>query len=197
MIIPIWIPDNPSAKIWFTSDQHYSHQNIIKFCNRPYADTHTMNKALTEGYNSLVEDNDYVFHLGDLSFADKKSTRTIIAGLKGHKILIRGNHDREPDGFYLANGFKEIYSNCLLTLPTGGLALLNHKPEELPSLCDKLMAGGALIEGQICGHIHQRWKTDYESANTGEVFGITVNVGVDVQNFMPVSISDVLRQMGL
>ena len=42
------------SKIWFTSDLHLNNKNVIKYCNRPYADQYEMNKALIENWNSKV-----------------------------------------------------------------------------------------------------------------------------------------------
>ncbi len=80
--------------IFFTSDLHYSHQNIIKYCpwNRPWETAHEMNIALTEAWNSTVKDNDIVYFLGD--FAMKSNLmKTIFPILNGRKIIISGNHD--------------------------------------------------------------------------------------------------------
>ena len=52
-------------KIWFTSDLHLGHRNVIRFCNRPFADEKGMGKSLIENWNNTVGDNDIVFALGD------------------------------------------------------------------------------------------------------------------------------------
>lgn len=82
-------------KIWFTSDLHFSHRNILKFCNRPWENTTQMEKGLVENWNSVVGDNDIVFVLGDTFwFNDSQHIRKVLAQLKGKEIyLIPGNHD--------------------------------------------------------------------------------------------------------
>ena len=60
------------VKIWFTSDLHFGHQNIIKFCNRPWETVEEMDKALIENWNSVVGENDIVFDLGDFAFATNR-----------------------------------------------------------------------------------------------------------------------------
>lgn len=52
-------------KIWFTSDQHFFHGNIIKFCNRPFENIEIMNKVIIDNWNECVGDEDVVFSLGD------------------------------------------------------------------------------------------------------------------------------------
>ena len=55
-------------KVFFTSDTHFYHANIINFCKRPFANVETMNEALIENWNAVVGANDIVFHLGDFCF---------------------------------------------------------------------------------------------------------------------------------
>lgn len=52
--------------VWFTSDLHFGHKNIIKYCNRPFIDTFAMDNWLISSWNEVVQDNDIVFILGDI-----------------------------------------------------------------------------------------------------------------------------------
>lgn len=52
---------------FFTSDTHFGHANIINLCNRPFKDVNHMNDMLVENWNSVVSDDDTVFHLGDFA----------------------------------------------------------------------------------------------------------------------------------
>ena len=61
--------DSSKQGIRFTSDTHFGHNNIIKFCKRPWKTTEEMNEALIERWNSVVKPDDIVFHLGDFAFA--------------------------------------------------------------------------------------------------------------------------------
>lgn len=80
--------------IWFTSDTHFFHQNIIKYSNRPYDSVEEMNEAMIAEWNSKVKKGDIVYHLGDFSFAKKvEKTMEIVERLNGSIFLIRGNHD--------------------------------------------------------------------------------------------------------
>lgn len=79
--------------IWFTSDEHYFHKNIIRFCARPYEDEFIMNKALIDEHNKVVGDKDIVFHLGDFTFKSQELAFDIIKQLNGQHVFIRGNHD--------------------------------------------------------------------------------------------------------
>lgn len=80
------------VNIWFTSDTHFGHRNIIKFCNRPWNTVEEMDNALIENWNKVVKPEDIVFHLGDFAFATNGRWKEIINSLNGHIYLIVGNH---------------------------------------------------------------------------------------------------------
>lgn len=81
--------------IFFTSDTHFFHQNILKYCpsTRKYANVQEMNEAIVADWNSKVASGDTVFHLGDMSFGRPAETEEILNRLNGRIVLIRGNHD--------------------------------------------------------------------------------------------------------
>lgn len=80
--------------IWFTSDTHFGHKNIIKYSNRPYRDIDEMNRALIANWQEQVHWDDEVYHLGDFSFLPKDKAQNILDQLPGRKHLILGNHDK-------------------------------------------------------------------------------------------------------
>ena len=59
-----------SNEVWFTSDTHAWHGNIIKYCNRPWADSEEMTEGIAERINALVPAHATLYHLGDFSFGD-------------------------------------------------------------------------------------------------------------------------------
>jgi calcineurin-like phosphoesterase family protein len=80
-------------KLFFTSDDHFGHKNIIKYCDRPFTDVHEMNKVLIERWNAIVPENGIVYHLGDFAWRTC-NVEEIRKRLNGKIHLIRGNHDR-------------------------------------------------------------------------------------------------------
>jgi calcineurin-like phosphoesterase family protein len=85
-------------KIWFASDYHFCHANVIKYDGRPFNNVDEMNEILINNWNEVVGDNDVVFYLGDLSFDRAgKDTQAIVKELKGKIHFILGNHDKEKD----------------------------------------------------------------------------------------------------
>ena len=53
--------------LWLTSDLHFGHENIIRYCDRPFADVDAMNRALVDRWNEVVGDDDVVWVLGDFA----------------------------------------------------------------------------------------------------------------------------------
>ena len=82
------------SKIFFTSDHHFGHSNIIKFCERPFKDVQEMDEVLIQRWNEKVSPGDEVYHLGDFSLAkDREAVADILDRLNGTKYLIVGNHE--------------------------------------------------------------------------------------------------------
>jgi calcineurin-like phosphoesterase family protein len=97
------------TNVYFTSDHHFGHKNILKFESRPFEDVHQMNEAMIQRWNSVVGNGDTIFHLGDFSFLNFDATKDILARLNGYKILILGNHDRgRGRSWWLNAGFDEV-----------------------------------------------------------------------------------------
>jgi calcineurin-like phosphoesterase family protein len=83
--------------IFFTSDFHLFHKNVLKFDNRPFIDVYEMHQVIEERWNEIVGPDDIVIYLGDLSFAraeDKPSVEGMMYRLNGHIHFVLGNHDK-------------------------------------------------------------------------------------------------------
>lgn len=83
--------------VFFTSDFHLFHNNVLRFDNRPFEDVNEMHIAIENGWNEVVGPDDYVIYMGDLSFArreDKASVEKLIKNLNGTIHYVMGNHDK-------------------------------------------------------------------------------------------------------
>ena len=80
--------------IFFISDLHIGHKNVIKFDNRPFKDVEEMHVEMIKRWNSVLTDDDVVYFLGDLSFSRDELTKWFIYSLKGKIHFIMGNHDK-------------------------------------------------------------------------------------------------------
>jgi len=153
------------AETFFTSDTHFNHYNIIKYCNRPFGSVEEMTTVLTENWNKVVSPNDVVWHLGDFAFGPVGMCNGLLHQLNGTKYLIRGNHDANEKRM-LAVGFKEVHKRF-----QWNEWWLVHRPRSAPE--------GARV---LCGHVHNHWAR----------IGWFINVGVDVQEFTPRTIDELL-----
>ena len=83
------------AKVFFTSDLHFGHENVIRFDNRPFETVEEMDAELIRRWNAKVGKGDLVYVLGDMIWKTRNSdAETLIRSLNGQIILIKGNHDR-------------------------------------------------------------------------------------------------------
>lgn len=165
--------------VFFTSDTHFSHANIIKYCNRPYDNVHEMNIDLMIKWNEVVSKNDTVYHLGDFSF-NPIMQRDF---LNGNIILIRGNHDRNE----CIKLFENVY-DCL-TLQIGPYkCFLSHEPVGVgdPKFWKHDWRNKAKgCDFFLCGHIHEKWSINKRN----------INVGVDVNEFKPLGELELIKIM--
>ena len=80
--------------IWFTSDTHFGHLNIMKYCKRPFKSIEEHDEELIRRWNERVKPNDTVYHLGDFAWFGPLKCDEYLSRLNGFKHLILGNHDR-------------------------------------------------------------------------------------------------------
>lgn len=182
--------DSSKQGIWFTSDLHFFHRNIIKCCNRPYNTIEEMNEALINNWNSVVKDDDIIFNLGDFAFASKSKWKEIIEQLKGKHYLILGNHEvsRYP-GPKIMNLFYSVEYQMLINIDDK-FVHLNH----YPFLC----YGGTYKDDtkkvyNLHGHVHLL-KKDNKGLDFNRMFytfPYQYDVGVDFNNYKPISWEEV------
>lgn len=90
-------PAMPSPPI-ATSDTHFFHKNIVRYCDRPFATVEEMNEVMIARWNEVVGPKDCVIHLGDVVWYKpslRNEIRSILGRLNGIKYLVPGNHDTE------------------------------------------------------------------------------------------------------
>lgn len=80
--------------IYFTSDHHFGHFNIIKYTNRNFDSVNQMDEFFVASWNSQVSRNDTVYYLGDFIIGSPKKAEEILKQLNGKIHLIKGNHDK-------------------------------------------------------------------------------------------------------
>jgi calcineurin-like phosphoesterase family protein len=168
-------------KVYFTSDTHYFHGNIIKYCSRPFSSTDEMNESMVKRWNEVVRPDDVGIHVGDVSAGlggRSAELRTLIGNLNGLKILIRGNHDHLPNDWYTSSGFIKVFDHLNL----GGVLLTHFPLHELVKKVEDLSTLG-IVEHVIHGHVHRTDTPEFE---------LHYNVAADRNNFTPISLEKVV-----
>lgn len=164
--------------IWFTSDTHFFHANIIKYCNRPFSSTEEMNEVLIQNWNKVVKKGDLIYHLGDVfmgpSTPDKHNW--LMNRLNGSKRLIVGNHDDIP---YLCQGawFQKV---MLWRVWDDKPLLFSHVPLHLDSIHERIKDKGGI---NVHGHTHEK----------GSPKGPYKSVCVELTSYTPVHLEELLK----
>lgn len=149
-----------------------------------------MNEALINNWNSVINDDSLVFHLGDFAWGGYNKWKEIRERLNGHIILIKGNHDEKN---LTSTGEKELFDYVSYQMKIrveGRQVYLNH----FPFLC----YGGTYRSKddavyQLYGHVHsgQFSKGGRDLPRLEYIFPTQYDVGVDNNNYAPVSWHDV------
>ena len=173
-------------RVFFTSDTHFYHSNIINFCGRPFKNVEVMNETLIANWNSVVGPDDIVFHLGDFCLGGSAEWTNILNRLNGKIYLIVGNHDIKNlrQGYY--SHFEHIAMQMHIEVGKQKI-YLNH--------CPFLCYGGAYRDTwQLFGHVHtSKQNTGIDAPRLHMLFPTQYDVGVDNNNFTPVSFEQVKR----
>lgn len=177
------IIDINETNVFFTSDSHFQHKNIIKYCNRPFKTIRDMDSTLIKNWNSVVGPNDIIFHAGDFCFGSKSSWAYLCDALNGKKYLAAGNHDKNitPDKFV---DVQHLFNVRILGDPEmesdGQRITISHYP---------MLSWYQSHRGswQLFGHVHGGLSNKDETRTTPN----QLDVGVDVHNFTPVSYEEV------
>lgn len=112
--------------IYILSDTHFGHKRVLEFERFDFKTIEEHDEYIIEKWNSTVKENDKVYHLGDVIFKYSKYTlKELTSKLKGYKILIRGNHDKRSNDYYLNNGFNEVYNHPIYLREN---IILSHQP---------------------------------------------------------------------
>ena len=189
-----------TEKTFFTSDTHFGHSNIIKYCARPFDTTNNMDEALINNWNAKVPKDGIVYHLGDFAWGSINYWEKIREQLNGEIILIYGNHDEK----YLNNErmyklFKEVIPQNKIWIDKTCI-YMNH----YPFLCFGGSYKGLGATWQLFGHVHSnsRSKEGLDHKRLVNCFPTQYDVGVDNNNFTPKSFDELHsyinnRQMSL
>lgn len=163
--------------VWFTSDTHWGHHRILKYCNRPFETIEEMNEKLIENWNKVVKRGDLVYHLGDIAMRMKHDEFvSLFKRLNGMKKLVLGNHDKHLHKNTLSECFVKVDKIMEETI-AGKRVVMCHYP--LRSW-----------DGQFYGAINLHGHTHGTLNNFP--YKDSVDVGVDSWNYTPCNIDQIM-----
>ena len=169
-------------KVFFTSDTHFNHVNILRHSNRPFKDIEEMNQVLIDNWNRVVGKNDLVFHLGDFAFGGAAVWNRFLDQLNGRIVLIVGNHDIYHLNLELVDRFEYVAFELYVNIDNQAVYLNHH-----PFLCYGDSHGKVW---QLFGHVHSRadgLAKDVAMERLPMLLSSQYDVGVDNNNYTPVS----------
>lgn len=190
-----------TGEVYFTSDAHFGHKNIIKYSQRPFANIQQMNEEMITQWNETVALNDLVYVLGDFCFGSLPYAANILEQLNGFIAVLPGNHDFP----WLTELYRLQENNLKISIKTKNgnpfillpplldIEIVHYDPDQKYPLsiclCHYEMVTwnkshfGAF---QLFGHTHEN-----------RLYGIgrQMNVGVDYHNFKPVHIDTVIESL--
>ncbi len=182
--------------IWFTSDHHFGHKNIIRYCKRPYNSIEEMNDSLISNWNERVKKNDTVYYLGDFTLG--KNASDYISKLNGTIKFIAGGHDNNwlrklarPE-YRILSKHELLQPIHIITYPVK-IVLCHY-----PMLSWEQSHYGSI---HLHGHSHNTLGTITNSGDTrihpenGGKQGKRMDVGVDAQDYFPISIDEVIERL--
>lgn len=162
-------------RYWFSSDHHNLHDNIRRYCGRPFVNVKEQEERFLDDHNSLVHPRDCVYLLGDVSMK-KEGAESLLSQMNGRKYFVLGNHDRK-----FINTIKQY---CEVV---GYLHDIKINKQKI-TLCHYMMAVWN------CSH-YGAWQLFAHSHGNLPPFGLQHDVGVDNNDFKPVSFEQLVEIM--
>lgn len=180
--------EQEAEKFYFTSDTHFNHANIVKYCKRPFTSIEENDAELIRRWNEKVPEDAIVFHLGDVGFGNQKKIKSILEQLHGKIYLVIGNHDWKNIVSEQAWRFEDMTQQINMKIGKRNI-ILNHYP---------MLAFAGAWRGkdaayQLFGHVHTSPYSDegLDQQRLKVLFTSQYDVGVDNNNFTPVSWKEV------
>ena len=183
---------------YYISDLHIGHANVIKFDNRPFKDTDEMFQTILTNWNKTVTNKDTVYILGDFIWAKENQWCDIVKQFKGHKVLIKGNHDPKQFSDKTKKLFLDIKDYAVVTDGVNKLVLSHY-----PIICytkdyspNVFMLYGHVHNTREMGYVQQARKIIRDNINgtEGEPLGQLLHVGCmeEYMNYTPRTLQQII-----
>lgn len=189
MKINISLEEN--QKIFFISDFHIGHFNILRFDSRPFENLEEMHKTIKDNWNNVVSKDDIIFYLGDLYFSlNEQYIKKYVHELNGKIHFIMGNHD-EYENINKMNRFYTINDIVDLNIYDKNGDLIHHFV-----LCHyPILSWNHKHCGSIHLHGHCHGNLHHQEGDTSEYYkGRVMDVGCNLINYTPISHIEIIEK---
>jgi calcineurin-like phosphoesterase family protein len=173
-------------KVYFTADLHFNHAKIIQYCSRPFNSIIDMNNTFINNWNRKVTNNDEIVINGDFAFCNGDRANELLRQLNGKKFLIIGNHDH-----FLK--YKTFDKSLFEWIKDYYMLKTQYKGEKI-----KIVLSHYPFYRWDCKHhgsIHLYGHVHNTQLGLNELLGKAYNVGVDVNNYEPISLDEILGKL--
>ena len=171
--------------VYYISDLHFGHENIIKLCSRPFKNIDEMDEELIRCWNEKVTNADRVYIVGDVVWKGK-GAENYLPRLKGKKVLIRGNHDDKLLSGGGAKYFEDVLSYA--EVREGGRTItLCHYP--MVEWRDSLKLGSKKLGWLVFGHIHNNYLPRYRDVL---IQPHALNASAEVVGYAPATFDELI-----
>jgi len=178
------------SNIFFCSDIHFSHSNVINFDKRPFDNVIEMNEIIIKNWNDTVRPNDKVFYLGDFAFASKNKINELAWRLNGKIYFIMGNHDKYSI-LDKTGRFEGIWEGGEIYIKYDDNSEKDYQHivmSHYPMLVWNKHSHGSVM---IHGHCHQNMKSTHQDYYKRRV----EDMGINGWDYKPVSFKQLMDRM--
>lgn len=176
------------SNIFFTSDTHFGHDREFIYKPRGFNTIWEHDKEIIKRWNSIIQPEDEIFHLGDVMLGNNDYGLSCLKQLKGNIHIVRGNHCTDVR--------MELYNNCynIVEITEGQFFkyngyhfYLNHYPSITSNYDDDKPLKKKMVS--LCGHRHDHNK--FCDMNKGLIY----HVEMDAHNCYPVLIDNIIQDI--
>ena len=177
--------------MYFTSDLHLGHENILAHCQRPFTNVEEMNEALIENWNRKVQPDDEIYLIGDFAYRSACPAVEYLRRLNGQKHLIIGNHELWIQNDPALSRFFVTVDHMRVIRLDNAMITLCHYPMFEWNGSRRALDQRTSLSWLIHGHIHNRRDID-SFRYIQENLPCALNAGVDINHYEPVSFEELL-----
>ena len=164
---------------WLTTDTHFGHTAMLEYCGRP----DNFSEKIINNLTKAVKPNDILIHLGDICIGNDREWNEKLRSVNGKHWLVRGNHDKKSNSWYLDNGW-DMVCDQFRDKYFGEIIMFSHKP----------VVWDGEYDINIHGHFHNSDHRRHEPELLSIENGYQKLLALEYTNYQPVSLEKFIKQ---